>query len=202
MSIGGGTLSLTNVNSTYTGPIGINHGALFLTNSGILSSAWKNSGNITVGNDGAIIPAGVNAGEFSSLGITGSIMSNVSFASGSTLGLSVTDSSPFVYAGTLANTNGGANVLGLFETSGAAPWRSIRPPSGPHDDPRRRARDQHQALQNSNVTNNVNGGLLFDGRRELTACGPGCAGNLADAPPVALMLASAPTASATPIPAC
>ena len=45
-------------------------------------------------------------------------MSNVSFASGSILGLSVTDSSPFVYSGTLSNTNGGANALGLLKLGG------------------------------------------------------------------------------------
>ena len=58
LSIGSGTLALSNVNSTYTGPIGINGGALFLTNSGVLSSAWQNSGRISVANGAAfIIPA-------------------------------------------------------------------------------------------------------------------------------------------------
>ena len=155
-----GTLFLTNSNTSFTGPITVTGGALFLNNTGVLPSAWQNPGTISVANGGTFgVTAGTNAatGEFSLAAITGSILSNVNFAASASLGLNIVDTSPLVFPNLTDSPNGSLGLLKLGSGTLQLDQASI---SGPTTIAAGVLTTSTTALQNSNLTDN--GGLLFD----------------------------------------
>ncbi|HEX4000004.1 MAG TPA: autotransporter-associated beta strand repeat-containing protein [Pirellulales bacterium] len=122
--VGSGSLTLSGAN-TYTGPTLASAGTLEFTSETSLydntTASWT-AANITV-NPGATLTFGVGAsGHFTAADLQ-TLLTNLSvasggFASGSSLGIDTTNAvnGAFTYAGVIANTNSGANVLGLTQT--------------------------------------------------------------------------------------
>ena len=104
-----GTLTLNGLNNTYGGATTVAGGMLVAANSGAING-WQTPGNVFVGAAGTLVlQAGVNANEFSSANV-GLLAASSSFSTGSVLGLSVTDASPF----NLSNSIGGPQGLRLL----------------------------------------------------------------------------------------
>jgi autotransporter-associated beta strand protein len=118
--IGSGTLTLSGANS-YNGGTNINDGTLQFAQT----NAMPASGTVTTG-DGATLAVNVGgAGEFTNASGNGSIdallsgtggqAAPVTFDSGAALGFDTTNASgdTFAYSSVIADTNAGANVLGI-----------------------------------------------------------------------------------------
>ena len=108
---GSGTTILTG-NNTFAGRINVNAGAMEFRLKQALNTA--NYANITVAS-GAMLAFGVGnaTNQFLEADITAALAGiNTGFGAGSTIGFD-TSSDSFTYNGVIANTNGGANTLGV-----------------------------------------------------------------------------------------
>ena len=111
MKVANGVLTLTNSLSNYSGPTSITGGALVLGNTSVLPLFWTTSGAFSISNTGTFgITAGTAAGEFTAANIT-TLLNNVTFPAGTSLGIQVLDPSPYPLSNSLSGAMG-LNKLG------------------------------------------------------------------------------------------